>query len=312
MPAFDSRTFEYKATAAEGITSVTVTALPTDHGALLAVNNVAAGPGQPSSSIELSKSQPTSIAVVVTASDRKTTKTYTVMYSMWHAPPGPPDVELKALTLSKGTLSPKFSPTTYTYNASEAQGTAEISVTATPKVASCLVSVNGLQQAAGAPTAPIPLSGSSTAITVVVTSADVRANQTYLVVAQVKGGDEKTDASLKSLTPSVSTFQPQFSPTTLAYGMNLPRSTMSITLTGETKASGTCDAFLAPLVVLIIAPLCSGRGQGATMTSDDGNGAKPMTNGKPSQPLEIDSSKTSSTFFVVVTAPDGTTKKTYT
>lgn len=65
-------------------------------------------------------------------------------------------------------------------------------------------------------------------------------------------------------------------------------------------------------MVLKIARLCPGRGPDATMTADDGNGAKPMTNGKPSQPLEIDSSKTSSTFFVVVTAPDGTTKKTYT
>lgn len=90
MPAFDSRTLEYKANAAVGVTSVTVTALPTDHGALLAVNNVAAAPGQPSSGIKLSKSQPTPVAVVVTASDGKTTETYTVMYSMAHAPPGPP------------------------------------------------------------------------------------------------------------------------------------------------------------------------------------------------------------------------------
>jgi hypothetical protein len=49
-------------------------------------------------------------------------------------------------------------------------------------------------------------------------------------------------------------------------------------------------------MVLKIARLCPGRGPDATMTADDGNGAKPMTNGKPSQPLEIDSSKTSSSW----------------
>lgn len=289
MPAFDSRTLEYKATAAVGVTSVTVTALPTDHGALLAVNNVAAAPGQPSSSIMLSKSQPTPVAVVVTASDDKTTTTYTVMYSLARAPPGPPpDVSLKALTVSKGTLTPKFSPEVYEYKAAEVRGTNAISVTATPKVPSCLVSVNNLAVAPGTPTSPISLSGSSTTIIVEVTSANILANQTYRIVAQVAGDSEKTDASLKSLVPSVSTFQPAFSPTVVAYGMNLPRQTPSITLTGTTKATG------------------------ATMTSDDGNGAKPMPNGKPSQPLQIDSSKTSSTFFVVVTAPDNKTKSTYT
>lgn len=185
VPPFDIRTIEYKAQAAVGVTSITVVAVPTDHGALLAVNNVAVGPGQPSSSIKLSKSKPTRVAVVVTASDGKSMETFTVMYSM--------------------------SP-----------------------------------------------------------------------------GDEQTDASLKSLVPSISRFQPAFSPTGVSYGMTLSKTTPSITLTGTTNAVG------------------------ATMTSNDGYGPQPMVNGKPSKPLKIDSSKTSGTFFVVVTAPDGKNKKTYT
>ena len=224
QPVFDSRTIEYKATADADVSSVTVTALPTDHGAMLAVNNVAAAPGQPSSSVKLSYSKATAVAVVVTASDTKTTQTYTVMVSMAKAPPGPPpDVSLKALSLSAGSLTPKFSPQVYAYTVAEAHGTAKISVTATPKVPTCIVAVNNLAVAPGTPTAPIPLSGASTMIRVVVTSADVTTNRTYTIDASVAGGNDRTDASLKSLKPSMSSFQPAFSPTTTSYGMSLQR-----------------------------------------------------------------------------------------
>ena len=101
-PTFDPRTLEYKATAAAGVKSVTVTALPKDHGALLAVNNVACPAGAPSSPVELAPHKPTAVAIVVTASDTKSTSTYTVMVSMPSAPEVKP--QLKALTISKGTL----------------------------------------------------------------------------------------------------------------------------------------------------------------------------------------------------------------
>jgi len=81
---------------------VTVTALPKDHGALLAVNNVACPAGAPSSPVELAPHKPTAVAIVVTASDTKSTSTYTVMVSMPSAPEVKP--QLKALTISKGTL----------------------------------------------------------------------------------------------------------------------------------------------------------------------------------------------------------------
>jgi hypothetical protein len=251
-PTFDSRTVEYKAVAALGVSSVTVTALPTDHGAMLAVNNVAAAPGQPSSSIKLSTSKPTPVAVVVTATDGKTTETYTVMYSMAHAPPGPPpDVSLRALTVSKGELTPKFSPTVFEYKAAEPQGTKAISVTATPRVPGCIVAVNNLAVAPGTATAPIQLSGTSTMITIKVTSADVTTNSTYKITAQVAGGSEKTDASLKSLAPSTGKFQPAFDPTTTSYGMQLSRNLSSITLTGTTNADGATMTSGAPVLLSI-------------------------------------------------------------
>ena len=71
-------------------------------GALLAVNNVACPAGAPSSPVELAPHKPTAVAIVVTASDTKSTSTYTVMVSMPSAPEVKP--QLKALTISKGTL----------------------------------------------------------------------------------------------------------------------------------------------------------------------------------------------------------------
>ena len=174
---------------------------------------------------------------------------------------------------------------------------------------SCLIAVNNLAVASGMPTPPIPLSGKSTTVTVTVTSADTLANSTYTLSISSAGGNDQTDgtmvilslcrafffsfnlesitiaAALASLAPSVSKLTPAFSPTTSSYGITLPRTQGSITLTASTHAAG------------------------ATMTSDDGNGLpKPMQNGQKSSPLQIDPTKSSSTLYVEVTAADKKTK----
>ncbi len=76
-PAFDPATLLYTDNVPSGTTSVSVAPLADDPDAAVLVNGVPVAPGQPSNLIPVSTG-PNSIAILVTAPDGVTTKTYTV------------------------------------------------------------------------------------------------------------------------------------------------------------------------------------------------------------------------------------------
>ena len=91
------------------------------------------------------------------------------------------DADLEGLTLSSGTLSPAFAPHTSSYTANVVNAVS--SITVTPKLwdSGATVKVNGESMASGSTSEAIDLNVGSNTVTVVVTSQDGMATQTYTV-----------------------------------------------------------------------------------------------------------------------------------
>ena len=141
------------------------------------------------------------IAVVVTAQDGETTRTYTVTVTR----AGSGDASLSALSFSGVTLSPVFVSGTTAYTASVANSVTETTVTATAAVgAGYEVKLNGVVDQDGV----VPLAvGDGNVITVVVTAQDRETTQAYTVTVTRAGS---ADAGLSALSLSGVTLTPAF------------------------------------------------------------------------------------------------------
>ena len=116
------------------------------------------------------------ISIEVTAADTVTTKTYTVVVTKAAA-----NADLSSLTVSTGTLTPVFAVDTTFYAVSVGSLQASITVTPTAADAVATITVNGTAVASGAASAPVLLSSTVTAITVVVTASDGLTTKTYSI-----------------------------------------------------------------------------------------------------------------------------------
>ena len=188
-PPFAAATLTYAATVANSVASVTVTPTANHAAATVTVDGAAVTSGQPSGAIALAAGAPTAIAVVVTAEDGATTRTYTatVTRRAGGTPPSPPpspatssDATLRGLTLSAGTLTPPFDAATLTYAATVANSVASVTVTPTANHAAATVTVDGAAVTSGQPSGAIALAaGAPTAIAVAVTAEDGATTRTY-------------------------------------------------------------------------------------------------------------------------------------
>ena len=188
-PPFAAATLTYAATVANSVASVTVTPTVNHAAATVTVDGAAVTSGQPSGAIALAAGAPTAIAVVVSAEDGATTRTYTatVTRRAGGTPPSPPpspatssDATLRGLTLSAGTLTPPFDAATLTYAADVANSVASVTVTPTANHAAATVTVDGAAVTSGQPSGAIALAaGAPTAIAVAVTAEDGATTRTY-------------------------------------------------------------------------------------------------------------------------------------
>lgn len=175
-PAFASGTTVYAASVGNAVSSLTVSPTVTDSGATVQVNGSTVASGSASAAISLGVGTNT-VTVVVTASDGRTTKTYTVVVTRAAATLSS-DATLSALTLSAGSLSPAFAATTSSYTATVANSVSSLTVSAT-LAGSGSLKVNGSTVSSGAASGSIALSVGSNTVTVVVTAADGVSTQTY-------------------------------------------------------------------------------------------------------------------------------------
>jgi hypothetical protein len=273
-PSFASGTTAYTASVANGVSSLTVTPTATQADATIKVNGTTVTSGSASGAIALAVGSNT-ISVVVTAQDGTTKSTYTVTVTRAASA----DATLSALSLSSGTLSPRFASGTTAYTASVANGVSSLTVTPTATQADATIKVNGTAVTSGSASGAIPLAVGSNTISIVVAAQDGTTKSTYTVTVTRAAS---ADATLSALSLSQGTLSPSFASGTTAYTASVANGVSSLTVTPTaTQADATIKV------------------NGTAVTSGSASGAIPLAVG-------------ANTISVVVTAQDGTTKSTYT
>jgi hypothetical protein len=274
-PVFASATTAYTASVANSVTSVTAT--PTTAagaGSTIQVNGVAVASGTASGTITLALGANT-VTVVVTAQDGTTKKTYTV--SVTRA--GSANADLSTLALSAGTLSPVFAAATTAYTAAVPNATGSLTVTPTVAGTGATVKVNGVAVASGTASGGVTLIIGANVITIDVTAQDGTTKKSYTVTVTRASG---TDATLSALVISGVTLSPAFTAANGTYTASVANTVASVTATPT--AAGTGSTIVVNGVAVV-----SGTASGTINLAVGANAIN-----------------------VVVTAQDGTTKKTYT
>lgn len=179
IPVFSSSTVAYNVSVANMIDSVTLTPTLADANATLLVNSTAVNSGSASSAIALAIGA-NAIAVLVTAEDGSTVKTYTV--SVTRDVPLAADADLSGLSLSTGSLTPSFSSAQLNYTASVSLTTT--SITATPSLSdtNASVTVDGVTTNSGTASGSITLVEGENTITVVVLAEDGVTSKNYSLI----------------------------------------------------------------------------------------------------------------------------------
>lgn len=160
-PDFDPAIQAYELSLPYAVTEVTVTGVAEDDGATVG--------GQSGQSVSLNVGD-TAIAVVVTAADGTTEKTYTV--TVTRSPAGT-NANLASLTVSRGTLSPAFSSSHTAYAVSVANSVTSITVTGVAEDPNASVGGQSGQS--------VSLPVGSTDVTVTVTAEDGVTEKPYTV-----------------------------------------------------------------------------------------------------------------------------------
>jgi len=272
-PKFTSGTSSYTASVSNATASVTITPAATDPNAAVTVNGTKTPSGSASASVALNVGNNT-ITTVVTAQDGTTTQSYTIIVNR-HQPES-----LASITTSAGTLTPTFSPATFSYNVLVSNATLTIAVTSVTADVSATLTINGTPIASGTKSTPISLSVGNNKITTVVTSSDGTTTQAYTLTVMRQA--LSSNAGLVNLALSNGSLSPGFATGTNSYSVSVANDVASIKLTPTTS-----DAT-------------------ATVTVN----GMPVTSGatSASQVLYVGAN----TITTVVTAQDGLTRNNYT
>ena len=282
LPAFAAATEGYAVSVGNDVASITVTPTVADTDASVTVDGSAVASGAASSAIALTAGVAKAIAIVVTAEDGSTTKTYTVTVTRAAPATLSTNADLSGLTISAGTL-PTFAAATENYAVSVGNDVASITLTPTTNNDGATLTVDGTAVTSGATSAAIALTaGVAKAIAIVVTAEDGITTKTYTVtVTRAAPATLSTDADLSGLTISAGTL-PTFASGTISYAVSVDNDVASVTVTPTVADDGAS-------VTVAGTAVASGATSGA-----------------------IDLTAGANAIDIVVTAEDGTTTKTYT
>lgn len=255
-PAFSAGTLEYTLTVPNGVanTTVTPTAL-TPSTSSITVNGTAVVSGAASGVVALAVGT-NSILVVVT--ENGTNKSYNVIVTRTAATAT--SANLSALTLSAGSLSPAFSPSTlnYTLTVAYAIKTTTVMATAlTPNTAT--ITINGTVVSSGSASSSVPLSLGSNSISIVVLSDSGISGFTKAYQVTVIRSESVGSTDLSGLVLSAGAISPTFSGGSLDYTLTVPyviatttvmptaltSSTSTITVNGTAVLSGSTSSVVA-------------------------------------------------------------------
>ncbi|WP_421663229.1 cadherin-like beta sandwich domain-containing protein [Lysinibacillus telephonicus] len=267
-PGFSSGTTEYTASVANSITSINVTPTAADNTATVTVKGVLVESGQASTEIHLTVGD-NEIPVTVTAQSGDT-KTYIIKITRARGS----KINLSNITLSSGTLSPKFSSDTTEYTAIVANSVTSVKVTPTVADSTASVTVNGLPISSGEASGDIQLNIGSNEITIVVTAQSGDTKTYNITITR----EANVNANLSNLTLSSGTLSPEFSSDTTEYTAIVVNSVTSVKMT-PTAADSTATIKVNDI----------------TVKSGEASADIPLTVGE-------------NDIFIVITAQDNSTK----
>lgn len=208
-PTFSPTVTSYTSTVTNATTTTTVTPTCLDPNCTVQVringgpfSNVTSGSTSPVLPLNVGNNP---IEIKITAPDGITNSTYTCSVTRASSA----NVNLSALAISAGSLSPAFNPTTTSYIASAPANTTSITVTPVSFDATSVIKVRvngGSYQTipSGTTSAPLPLAGGSNSVDLTVTSQDGLNSRTYLltITGPTSQVTVTTEATIDSGTPT--------------------------------------------------------------------------------------------------------------
>lgn len=203
---FVPATTSYSWSIPEGTKDYTVTATSVDPKATITVNGKAAPNGGPSEKI-VSTEATSTVTVVVTAEDGKTTKTYTLKISNYNLMKKSNNADLASLKLNHGQLAPVFNPSVLEYEVYVKPTAMSLALTPRPANSKAKVEVKHgnrvLSEFDGAYTSS--LLEDETVFTILVTAEDGKATKTYIL--NVYRNDEEKEGVFAPITPDMVDFE---------------------------------------------------------------------------------------------------------
>ncbi|MBP7933465.1 MAG: cadherin-like beta sandwich domain-containing protein [Phycisphaerae bacterium] len=273
-PAFDALTTSYAVAVASQTTSIAVTIAPAQQNAVITLNGNTVTPGA-ATSVSLNPGANV-IHVVVTAQDTTTTEEYTITVN--RAPSAGSSITgLTNLTLTPGTLVPAFDADTPTYLVDVDSDTSTIQVVPTLRDVRGILKLNGIQQQSTAPFV-LDLAVGANVLTIETISENRSFRRDYQVTISRAAS---TDATLATLAVTPGELSPTFDTNVTSYTVAME---YAIPVIGITPTAAEANA---------------------TITV---NGTAQVSGTITVLPVAVGSNS----FSIVVTAPDGTTQKSYT
>lgn len=171
--------FNYSATVANSVSSVSVTPTADDPNASITVNGTAVASGAASPEIDLLEGANT-ISIEVRAQDPRVSRVYE-MIVIREGPETSSNTQLSSLDLSLVQLNEPFAPGTLNYTANVLNYVEQVVITPVAAGPQAAIRVNGSPVSSGQPSDPVDLSIGENILEVVVTAEDDINAKTYLV-----------------------------------------------------------------------------------------------------------------------------------
>jgi hypothetical protein len=269
-PGFNANTLSYEVSVGSSVPNIRLTPTLDDSSATMTVNGQAAPSGQ-AQTIPLRDPGLSTILTITVTAQNGTPKTYTVVVA--RAALGGNN-NLQSLTVSPSGLSPSFRSDRTVYALNVGGRVETVTVTATLQESNSSLTINGTPARSGqARSISLRPDGSSTEIQIIV-SAPNGSQKPYVIT--VNRAELSSDNNLEALDVTPGTLEPEFSPGTETYAVDVAHTVTNVTVTA-TKSDPN-----------------------AVLSGDVPNGGRAT--------IQLDGPGTSKTVSMTVTAPDGSPK----
>jgi glucan-binding YG repeat protein len=173
-PAFNKEVYNYNVSVDNSMSAITITPTAEDPAATIKINDVKVPSGAASGSINLDEG---GNIITITVTDSKgNTNTYTLSVSRRYSAD---NVNLGSLTVTDGTLSPKFDPETYAYSVKTARNIERVRVLYKLQNDKAKITINGKEYKSGQQSDYIKLDIGANLVVVQVTAEDGKTTTTY-------------------------------------------------------------------------------------------------------------------------------------